>query len=75
MKIKIIEDEWYPVYEIMEEKTSPRYYSIINKDKEIDISDNLYKRYKKNMEEFNKIQEELEKIRDDNRSNKKISNT
>jgi hypothetical protein len=49
--VKLIEDEWYPVIDISE-------YGEIT----VEISEELFEKYNKIMQEFNDLQNELHKL-------------
>lgn len=56
MKVRIVEDEWYPVYDVSESS----FVAI-----EYDLPETLIKRLKRTMKAFSKVQSEIqEAIRD-----------
>lgn len=55
MKFEINKNEWYPVYDICDIRKG-------SVSTNYEIPDDLFKKYKSALKNFNKIQDELEKI-------------
>ena len=55
MKVRVIKDEWYPVYDIEIDQN-------MGFGKLIEVDDSFMKRYTKMMKDFSYIQQELKKL-------------